>query len=51
MPQNEAPKPIIEPLDPSKHDQAAFSCGVEQVTTSFRRPQTSFRRAAIFVSS
>lgn len=28
---------IIEPLDPEKHDRAAFSCGVEQVDNFFKR--------------
>lgn len=27
----------IEPLDPEKHDRAAFSCGVEQVDNFFKR--------------
>ena len=27
----------IEPLNPSKHDRAAFSCGVEQVDNFFKR--------------
>jgi ribosomal protein S18 acetylase RimI-like enzyme len=31
------PKLVIEPFDPSKHDRAAFSCGVEQVDNFFRR--------------
>jgi GNAT superfamily N-acetyltransferase len=28
---------VIEPLDPSRHDRAAFSCGVEQVDNFFKR--------------
>jgi ribosomal protein S18 acetylase RimI-like enzyme len=28
---------VIEPLDPSKHDRAAFSCGIEQVDNFFKR--------------
>lgn len=28
---------IIEPLDPAKHDRAAFSCGVGQVDNFFRK--------------
>lgn len=28
---------IIEPLDPEKHDRAAFSCSVEQVDNFFKR--------------
>lgn len=31
------PKFVIEPLDPARHDRAAFSCGVEQVDNFFRR--------------
>jgi ribosomal protein S18 acetylase RimI-like enzyme len=31
------PTVIIEPLDPSRHDRAAFSCGVEQVDNFFKR--------------
>lgn len=31
------PKFAIEPLDPSKHDRAAFSCGVGQVDNFFKR--------------
>lgn len=31
------PNVTIEPLDPSKHDRAAFSCGVEQVDNFFKR--------------
>ncbi len=30
-------KYIIEPLDPSKHDRGAFSCGIEQVDNYFRK--------------
>lgn len=28
---------VIEPLDPDRHDRAAFSCGVEQVDNFFRK--------------
>ncbi|NLR71927.1 GNAT family N-acetyltransferase [Novosphingobium sp. ERN07] len=28
---------IIEPLDPARHDRAAFSCGIEQVDNYFRK--------------
>lgn len=28
---------IIEPLDPEKHDRAAFCCGIEQVDNFFKR--------------
>ena len=30
-------KCAIEPLDPSKHDRAAFSCGIDQVDNYFRK--------------
>ncbi|EIZ77297.1 GCN5-like N-acetyltransferase [Novosphingobium sp. Rr 2-17] len=33
----EAKPNVIEPLDPTKHDRAAFSCGIEQVDNFFRR--------------
>lgn len=36
---------IIEPLDPSKHDRAAFSCGVEQVDNFLRRTANKLARA------
>ena len=45
MPQNEAPKPIIEPLDPSKHDRAAFSCGVEQVDNFFQKTANKLQKS------
>lgn len=35
----------IEPLDPSKHDRAAFSCGVEQVDNFFKRTANKLARA------
>jgi len=34
---NETAPNIIAPLDPDKHDRAAFSCGVEQVDNFFKR--------------
>lgn len=37
MTETDEPKFVIEPLDPSKHDRAAFSCGVEQVDNFFKR--------------
>ena len=36
---------IIEPLDPSRHDRAAFSCGVEQVDNFFKRTANKLARA------
>jgi hypothetical protein len=32
-----APRGIIEPFDPARHDRAAFSCGVEQVDNFFKK--------------
>lgn len=37
MKEDDEPKFAIEPLDPSKHDRAAFSCGVEQVDNFLHR--------------
>lgn len=36
---------IIEPLDPSKHDRAAFSCGIDQVDNFFKRTANKLERA------
>lgn len=36
---------VIEPLDPAKHDRAAFSCGVEQVDNFFRRTANKLTKA------
>ena len=36
-PRAETRRNIIEPLDPQKHDRAAFSCGVDQVDNFFKR--------------
>jgi ribosomal protein S18 acetylase RimI-like enzyme len=42
----EAAKPvIIEPLDPARHDRAAFSCGITQVDNFFRRTANKLARA------
>lgn len=39
-------KPIvIEPLDPAKHDRAAFSCGIEQVDNFFCRTANKLTKA------
>ena len=39
-------KPIvIEPLDPAKHDRAAFSCGIEQVNNFFCRTANKLTKA------
>lgn len=35
----------IEPLDPAKHDRAAFSCGVEQVDNFFRKTANKLAKA------
>ncbi len=39
------PRCIIEPLDPAKHDRAAFSCGVTQVDNFFRRTANKLTKA------
>lgn len=36
---------LIEPLDPAKHDRAAFSCGVSQVDNFFRRTANKLAKA------
>lgn len=36
---------IIEPLDPDKHDRAAFSCGVDQVDNFFRKTANKLAKA------
>lgn len=36
---------IVEPLDPDKHDRAAFSCGVEQVDNYFRKTANKLAKA------
>ncbi|WP_267389784.1 GNAT family N-acetyltransferase [Sphingomonas sp. GC_Shp_3] len=36
---------IIEPLDPTKHDRAAFSCGITQVDNFFRRTANKLAKA------
>lgn len=38
-------KSTIEPLDPSKHDRAAFSCGVEQVDNYFKKTANKLTQA------
>jgi hypothetical protein len=45
MKQKEAPKPIIEPLDTSKHDRAAFSCGIEQVDNFFQKTANKLQKS------
>jgi len=45
MSQSEVPKPIIEPLDPSKHDRAAFSCGIEQVDNFFQKTANKLQKS------
>lgn len=39
------PRRLIEPLDPDKHDRAAFSCGVEQVDNFFKKTANKLARA------
>lgn len=41
----EPPRITIEPLDPEKHDRAAFSCGVEQVDNFFKRTANKLAKA------
>lgn len=36
---------IIEPLDPARHDRAAFSCGIDQVDNFFRRTANKLTKA------
>lgn len=38
-------KNIIEPLDPNKHDRAAFSCGVEQIDNFFKKTGNKLAKA------
>lgn len=40
-----APKLIIETLDPSKHDRAAFSCGVSQVDNFIKKTANKLTKA------
>ena len=49
-----APHTIIEPLDPERHDRAAFSCGVEQVDNFFKKTANKLAQAdnlRVFVMS
>lgn len=39
------PTNIIEPLDPARHDRAAFSCGIEQVDNFFKRTANKLAKA------
>ncbi|MGE0210715.1 MAG: GNAT family N-acetyltransferase [Parvibaculaceae bacterium] len=39
------PSYVIEPLDPARHDRAAFSCGVEQVDNFFRKTANKLAEA------
>jgi ribosomal protein S18 acetylase RimI-like enzyme len=45
MARDEVPKRIIEPLDPTKHDRAAFSCGVSQVDNFFKKTANKLSKA------
>jgi ribosomal protein S18 acetylase RimI-like enzyme len=40
-----APPVVIEPLDPAKHDRAAFSCDIDQVDNFFRRTANKLTKA------
>ncbi|WP_311789049.1 GNAT family N-acetyltransferase [Ferirhizobium litorale] len=46
--QNKAPKTIIEPLDASRHDRAAFTCGVEQVDNFFQKTANKLQKSDHF---
>jgi ribosomal protein S18 acetylase RimI-like enzyme len=37
--------PVIEPLDPARHDRAAFGCGIPQVDNFFRKTANKLARA------
>ena len=41
----DAKRYLIEPLDPAKHDRAAFSCGITQVDNFFRRTANKLAKA------
>lgn len=45
MADNEVPKRVIEPLDPVKHDRAAFFCGVSQVDNFFKKTANKLSKA------
>ncbi|MEY9199434.1 ribosomal protein S18 acetylase RimI-like enzyme [Sinorhizobium fredii] len=38
-------EPIIEPLDPTRHDRTAFSCGVAQVDNFFKKTANKLSKA------
>jgi len=40
----------IEPLDPDRHDRAAFSCGVDQVDNFFRKTANKLGWFPMFVA-
>ncbi|WP_246191375.1 hypothetical protein [Aureimonas leprariae] len=40
-----SPPNVIEPLDPDKHDRAAFACGVAQVDNFFRNTANKLTKA------
>lgn len=41
----EAPELVIEPLDPSRHDRAGFSCGVSQVDNFLKKTANKLTKA------
>jgi hypothetical protein len=45
MAESAVPKLVIEPLDPSRHDRAAFSCGVEQVDNFIKKTANKLTKA------
>lgn len=39
------PRCVIEPLNPARHDRAAFTCGIEQVDNYFRKTANKLAQA------
>lgn len=40
-----APRFVIEPFDPERHDRAAFSCGVDQIDNYFKKTANKLAKA------
>lgn len=45
MPDSTAAKLVIEPLDPARHDRAAFSCGIAQVDNFLKKTANKLSKA------
>lgn len=45
MTAGEGRRHVIEPLDPARHDRAAFSCGVDQVDNFFKKTANKLAKA------